>query len=156
MRDTSDPMNYTTTSFALEPFMSATSKLLSLSLLALLTACGGVRPYAALAIEDDAEQVSNVVVTDPDLYEVIRVGRAGVERVAGSDQIKVMVPIRNISGDTLQVRVQTSFLNLQKQPIGDETNQQVQILSPGMTVTHTVMSRTSAARDWTMRITPNN
>ena len=67
-----------------------------------------------------------------------------------------MVPIRNISSRTLQIRVQTSFLNLQKQPIGDDTNQQVQILSPGMTVTHTVMSGTTAARDWTMRIIPNN
>ena len=151
-------MNHSTTSFAFESFMSTTSKLLFLSLVPLLTACGGVRPYAALAlaIEAGAEQVSNVVVTDADLYDVIRVGRAGVERVAASDQLKVMVPIRNISGRTLQIRVQTSFLNLQKQPIGDDTNQQVQILSPGMTVTHTVMSGTTAARDWTMRIIPNN
>ena len=149
-------MNHSTTSFVFESFKSTTSKLSFLSLVPLLTACGGVRPYAALAIEADAEQVSNVVVTDADLYDVIRVGRAGVERVAASDQLKVMVPIRNISGRTLQIRVQTSFLNLQKQPIGDDTNQQVQILSPGMTVTHTVMSGTTAARDWTMRIIPNN
>ena len=129
-----------------------------LPLLALfgLAACSGARPYAALPIEGDPELVSNVVVRDPDLYDAIRVGRAGVERVAGSNQLKVAVPIRNISDGTVQVRVQTSFLDLAKQPIGDETNQQVQILSPGATVTHTAMSATAAARDWTMRIFPNS
>lgn len=121
-----------------------------------LAACGGARPYAALPIEDDAELVSNVVISDPDLYDAIRVGRSGVERVPGSDQLKVMVPLRNISDGTVQVRVHTSFLDLAKQPIGDETNQQVQILSPGMTITHTAMSATAAARDWTMRVLPNS
>lgn len=136
--------------------MNALLKLASLSALTFFAACGGTRPYAALPIEDDAEMVSNVVITDPDLYDAIRVGRAGVERVEGSNQLKVMVPIRNISDGTLQIRVQTSFLNLEKQPIGDDTNQQVQILSPGMTVTHTALSSKTEARDWTMRIIPNN
>ena len=136
--------------------MSTLTKLLSSWILLMLTACGGTRPYAALAIDDDAERVSNVVITDDDLYDAIRVGPAGVQRVVGSDQLTVRVPIRNVSDRTLQIRVQTSFLNLQKQPIGDATNQQVQIVSPGMTITHTAMSATSAARDWTMRIIPNN
>ncbi|MEC7725985.1 MAG: hypothetical protein VYD05_10760 [Planctomycetota bacterium] len=135
---------------------SRKNHLMSLLALSGLAACSGAPPYAALPIEDDPELVSNVVVSDPDLYDAIRVGRAGVERVAGSNQLKVAVPIRNISDGTVQVRVQTSFLDLAKQPIGDETNQQVQILSPGATVTHTAMSATAAARDWTMRIFPNS
>jgi hypothetical protein len=136
--------------------MNVLLKLSSLSALTFFAACGGTRPWAALPIEDDAEMVSNVVITDGDLYDDIRVGRAGVERIETSNQLKVMVPIRNISDRTLQIRVQTSFLNLQKQPIGDDTNQQVQILSPGMTVTHTAVSKKTEARDWTMRIIPNN
>ena len=135
--------------------MNCPLKLLSLTALTVFAACGGTRPYAARPIEDDAEMVSNVVITDPDLHDALRVGRAGVERVESSDQLKVMVPIRNISDGTLQIRVQTSFLDLQRQPIGDDTNQQVQILSPGMTVTHTALSVKPEARDWTMRIIPN-
>ena len=79
-----------------------------------------------------------------------------MQRVETSNQLKVVVPIRNIGGDTLQVRVQTSFLDLERMPIGDDTNQQVQIISPGMTVNHVVVSSKAAARDWTMRIGPNS
>jgi hypothetical protein len=124
--------------------------------IALMAACGGVAPYAAIPIENDAEMVTNIVVTDPDLREVIRVGRPGVQRIEVSNQLKVMVPIRNIGDVGVQVRVQVSFLNLDKQPIGDDTNQQFQIISPGMTVNHTVTSMKSEARDWVMRIIPNN
>lgn len=135
--------------------MTSSPRIVCLLALLACSACSA-RPYAALPIQGDAEEVANVVVSSGDLYRAIRVGRAGVERIASSDQLKVMVPIRNISGSTLQVRVQTSFLDLERQPIGDETNQQVQILSPGATVTHTAISSTKAARDWTMRIFPNS
>lgn len=122
----------------------------------LLAACGSTAPYAAIPIENDVEAITNVVVSDSDLRDVIRVGRAGVERVKETDQLKVMVPIRNIGESRVQIRVQVSFLDLQKQPIGDDTNQQVQIISPGMTVNHSVTSTKSQARDWVMRIVPNN
>lgn len=136
--------------------MNTFSKLICLPGLLAFASCGSARPYAALSIEGDAELVSNVVVSNDDLYDAIRIGRPGVQRLPTSDQLKVMVPIRNISDSTLQVRVQTSFLDLERQPIGDETNQQVQILSPGATVTHTAISSSTAARDWTMRIFPNS
>ena len=123
---------------------------------ALLAACSGARPYAALPIEDDAELVANVVVTDRDLRERVRVGRAGVTRVEGSGQLKVVVPIRNVWEETLQLRVQTSFLDAERRPLGDDTNQQVEVLSPGATRNFVVTSSTSDARDWTMRLLPNS
>lgn len=120
-----------------------------------LAACGSAPPYVARPIEDDAELVSNVVVTDGELNDVVRVGNAGVERVDGTNQLRVVVPIRNIDDEPIQILVQTSFLNLQKQPIGDDTNQQVKIVPPGSTVAHTAISKTADARDWTMRISWN-
>ncbi|MFK7738865.1 MAG: hypothetical protein AB8H80_00980 [Planctomycetota bacterium] len=99
---------------------------------------------------------TNVVVSTTGVQDDIRVGRAGVQRIDGSNQLKVLVPIRNISDHTVHIRVQTSFLNLEKQPIGDDTNQQVQILSPGMTINHVAVSKTDEARDWVMRIGENN
>ena len=130
------------------------NRFLSVLPFALLAACASP-PYAALSVEDDAELESNVVVADGALYDVVRVGRVGVERVAGSNQLKVVVPVRNIDDEPIQVLVQTSFLDGQKRPIGDDTNQQVKILGPGMTATVVVLSKLEAAQDWTMRISWN-
>lgn len=118
----------------------------------LLTGCAYGPPYAALRIENDAERISNVVVADAELYDVVRAGDASVERVAGTNQLKVVVPIRNIDDEPIQVLLQVSFLDLQKRPIGDDTNRQVRILAPGSTITHTVISKQAEASDWVMRI----
>ena len=138
--------------------VSLMKKLLSLTCLATilcLSACSSTAPYAALSYENDAEATSNVVVTNSDLRAIIRVGRAGVQRIEGTNQLKVIVPIRNISDREQQVRVQVSFLNLEKLPIGDDTNAQVQIIGPGATISHSVTSTMPEARDWVMRIVPN-
>jgi hypothetical protein len=128
----------------------------SLTALLLLGACASTAPFGALPIEDDVEMTTNVVVTNADLHGALRVGRARVERIEGSDQLKVVVPIRNISEDPLQVRVQVSFLDLEKLPIGDDTNSQVQLIGPGDTINHAATSMTKDARDWIMRIVPNS
>ncbi len=133
------------------------NKTLSLPLLLalVLSSCAGAPPYAAQAIEDDAEMTSNVVVADAELFDVVRVGRAGVERVPGSNQLKVMVPIRNIDDEGIQVLVQVSFLDARKNPIGDDTNQQVKLIGPGSTLPVIVMSKFDTAQDWVMRISWN-
>lgn len=135
--------------------MKALIKISSLLALSLLPACGSTAPYAALPIDDAREMMTNVHVTNAQIRRWVRVGRAGVQRIEGTNQLKVVVPIRNITRNPLQVRVQTSFLNLERQPIGDDTNEQVQVISPGMTINHTVTSRSSEARDWSMSIGPN-
>lgn len=122
--------------------------------IAALAACASP-PYTAVSIEADAELESNVVVADGELRDVVRVGRSGVERVAGTNQLKVVVPVRNIDDEPIQVLVQTSFLDGQKRPIGDDTNQQVKILSPGMTTMVVVTSKLETAQDWTMRLAWN-
>lgn len=122
---------------------------------ALIAACSSAPPYAAQSIEDDAEMVSNVVVADDELYDVVRVGRAGVSRVPGTNQLKVVVPIRNIDDEGIQVLCQVSFLDAQRNPILDETNQQVQLIGPGSTITYVAMSKRADAADWVLRIAWN-
>jgi hypothetical protein len=122
---------------------------------ATLAGCSSAPPYAALPIEDDAEMESNVVVADKELLDVVRTGRAGVERVPGSNQLRVMVPLRNIDDETIQVLVQVSFLDGRKMPIGDDSNQQVKIIGPGSTMPLTFTSKSDAAQDWTMRVSWN-
>ena len=84
------------------------NKLLShscLAALACLSACSSMAPYPGQAIEDDAEQATNVVVSSTRLHRDLRFGRASVKRVEGTNQLKVIVPIRNVGDDGLQVLV---------------------------------------------------
>jgi hypothetical protein len=120
-----------------------------------LAACSSAPPYAALPIEDDAEAVSNVVIADDELYDVIRVGRAGVERIPGTNQLKIAVPVRNIDDEGVQVLCQVSFLDGKGNPIGDDTNQQVKLIGPGSTMTHVAISKHAEAMDWRLRISWN-
>ena len=122
---------------------------------ALLFASCSAPPYAAQQIEADAELTSNVVITDKELYDAVRVGRAGVERVPGTNQLKIAVPLRNIDDEQIQVLLQVSFLNSQKMPIGDDTNQQVKLIGPGSTYSHVVISKQPEAQDWTLRVSWN-
>lgn len=131
-------------------------RVLLVSALALVfAACSSAPPYAAQRIEDDAEATSNVVVSDAELYDVVRVGLAGVDRVPGTNQLKIVVPIRNIDDEPIQVLVQVSFLDGRKMPIGDDTNQQLKLIGPGSTLPVIVMSKSEMAQDWTMRISWN-
>ena len=126
-----------------------------LAAMLLFAGCSSAPPYAAQAIEDDAEMFSNVVVTDAELYDIVRVGRASVARVPGTDQLKILVPIRNIDDEQIQILAQVSFLDLEKLPIGDDTNRQVKLIAPGDTITHTAISRGAEAKDWTLRLSWN-
>ncbi len=127
----------------------------SFAALFVVAACSSP-PYAARTIDDDAEMESNVTVTDSELYDVLHVGRNPlVERVPGTDQLRVVVTLRNVDDEAIQVLAQMSFLNAQKQPIGDDTNKQVKLLAPGETITHTAISKSAEARDWQLRLSWN-
>ena len=122
----------------------------------LFAGCSSGPPYAARTIEDDAEMDSNITVTDSELMDVVKVGEMPrVERVPGSNQLKVTVTIRNVDDEPVQILVQTSFLNGNKEPIGDDTNKQVRLLAPFETITHTAISKMAEARDWQMRLSWN-
>ena len=62
--------------------------------LALLAACASP-PYAAQAIEDDAELASSVVVADASLHSVIRAGKPRLERVPGTNQLVIEHILKN-------------------------------------------------------------
>ena len=100
-------------------------RLALLASLALLSACA-TRPYPAYAIEDDAEERASVVVSDRSLQGCVRVGKALVERVPGSNSLRVVVPVRNIDDVEIQVLAQRDLpqpaeglAGRQHQPAGD-------------------------------------
>lgn len=122
--------------------------------LCLLAGCAA-RPYPAYAIENDAEMISNVVVSDGSLQSVVRVGKALVERTKGGE-LRVVVPVRNIDDEPIQLLAQISFQDAQRQPIGDTTNRQVAIIPPGGTVDMEWISRSQLAADYVLRLGWNN
>jgi hypothetical protein len=120
-------------------------------LLLALAACAAP-PYPALAIEDDAEQVAQVVVADATLQAIVRAGRPLVERLRPDDYLRVIVPIRNIDLEPIQVLAQMAFLDEQRQPLPDETNRQVLILPAGGTQNFEAISRGARAADFVLRL----
>jgi hypothetical protein len=131
------------------------TSVLSCVSLFLLAACAGSAPYPAYALEDDAEQISNVVVSDSALQSVVRVGKAQVTRTNGGS-LRIVVPIRNIDDEAIQILAQVSFTDAARQPIGDTTNRQVQIIPPGGTVDMEWTSLGSQAADYVLRLGWNN
>jgi len=129
-------------------------RLALLASLALLSACA-TRPYPAYAIEDDAEERASVVVSDRGLQGCVRVGKALVERVPGSNSLRVVVPVRNIDDEEIQVLAQMTFRNRQKVSLGDSTNRQVMVIPPGSTMEFVSTSRTEEAHDWLVRLSWN-
>jgi len=117
-----------------------------------LAACSTGAPYVALPIRAGDPSISNVEVTESTLYEIVRIGTPTVTRIKGTNQLEVTVPILNIHHEQIQIHVQVTFLDHDLQPIGDETNKQTRLVSPGQTITHTAISRKAEAQDWVMRI----
>lgn len=125
-----------------------------IGLLFLIAACSAP-PYAARAIENDAEQTSAVVITDSALHAILRVGAPLLERVPATNQLRVTVPVRNISDDEIQIRAQTSFLDSQRAPTGDDTPRSLHFLSAGQTIYVTVVSMKDGADQFVMRLSYN-
>ncbi len=130
-------------------------KLTSAAFLVLLSTACSAPPYAAYAIEDDAEAIAQVVVNDASLQDVVRAGRPLVERVGPDDLLRVIVPIRNIDDEAISVLAQVAFLDRERRPLADETNRQVLLLGSGMTSNFEALSRSSKAADFVLRLTWN-
>jgi hypothetical protein len=127
---------------------------LPLGALLLVTACA-TAPYAARAIEDDAEQTSSVVVEERSLHSLLRVGKPLLERIPGTDQLRVTVPVRNIGDESIQIRAQMTFLDGKHDPVGDETPRMLQFLQPGHTIYVSATSLRAGAEDFVLRLSWN-
>jgi len=119
---------------------------------AAFSACRSSPPLAAYGIEDDAEQLSAVVVEDSSLRDAIRAGRPQVSRLNHNNCLRVVVPIRNIDDRQIQVLAKVSFRDRQQQPLGDDTNSQQVTIRPGDTINIETTSRSDAAQDFVVRL----
>lgn len=115
-------------------------------------ACSSAPAFTARSMKAGAPDVQNVEITAGTLRDMLLVGEPVVKRVKGTNQLEVSVPILNTHYEQIQILVQVAFLDHSLQPLGDETNKQVRLVSPGETITHSAMSRKAEAQDWVMRI----
>ncbi|GDY02234.1 hypothetical protein LBMAG49_15630 [Planctomycetota bacterium] len=106
-------------------------------------------------IENDAETLSQVVVGDASLLSVLRAGQPLAVRTTPDDQLRIVVPLRNIDDEQIQVLTQIAFFDAQRRPLPDETNRQVITLAPGSTVNIESVSRSKQAADFVVRVTWN-
>ena len=121
----------------------------------LFAACSSSAPYAAYAIEDDAELIASVVVSDSSLQSVVRVGRARVDRKPADGELRVVVPVRNIDDESIHVLAQISFRDAQQMPVGDTTNRQIVIIPAGSTVDLEWISRSRETVDYELQLSWN-
>ena len=125
------------------------------SALLLLAACAAP-PYSALRVDSDVEATSQVDVSDMSLQSVVRVvGHPLIERMNPDGQLRVIVPLRNIDNEEIQILAQVAFLDAQRQPLPDESNKRVMILGAGSTMNFEAISRGRDAADFTLRLTWN-
>lgn len=124
-------------------------RVLALSGLVFPLACSST-PMPADGVSDDEVSTYREIFAD-DLRGEVEVERPVMQRTP-QNQLKVVVPLRNVSGDDLRVLVQIQFLDELGAPSGDETNRQVMILPRGGTKAFTATSLTSNARDYKLYI----
>lgn len=126
----------------------------SLGLLALFTAACAYAPYPAYSIGQDQEHVASVVVEDAMLQSVIRVGVPDVQRLA-TGELQVMVPVRNVDDEQIQVLAQVSFRDELHRAVGDDSNRQLAVLGVGATKELRWTSRNREASDFVVRLSWN-
>lgn len=119
--------------------------------LSALASCGATRPYAVRSIDNDTEAYASVVAADASLAEILEAGKPRVSRVA-DNCLQIMVPLRNIDDEQIQVLAQVEFRDRDQLPLDDLTNRQVMIIPAGATVTLTSTSRSDAASDYVVRL----
>lgn len=123
----------------------------SLVCCALLVGCS-TPPLPMRAIENDAETVSSVVATDASLHDVVQAGKPRLERIQGTNQLRVIVPVRNVDDEEIHVTMQVSFYDRNREPIGDDTSREQKIIAPGHTINYVATSRLDNAEDFVLRV----
>ncbi len=93
-----------------------------------------------------------VEYADPDLSGVVELGAPAIERLRESNLLKVVVPIRNVTDEQVQLLVQMEFRDSNGLPYSDHTPSRVMIIERGMTKNFTATSLKPVAMNYVMRL----
>lgn len=106
----------------------------------------------ALTVGCASSAPTNVEYADPDLSGVVELGAPAIERLRESNNLKVIVPIRNVTDEQVQILVQMEFRDANQLPYGDVTPSRVMVIPRGMTKNFTATSLKPIAMDYRMRL----
>lgn len=119
----------------------------------LLVSCAG--PIPASGVSDDSLDNVRELFADPDLAGMIEVEDPIVERTPGSSLLKLTLPLRNVSGDDLQLLVQIEFLDAAGNSYNDDTGRRLILVPRGTTKRLQVTSMMSKASDYKVHMWRN-
>lgn len=107
---------------------------------------------ALLAVGCTSTRGNFVEFSDPDLAYAVELGPAVAERLEASNNLKVIVPIKNITDEQVQLLVQMEFRDANDYPIGDNTPSRVMILERGASKDFSATSLNPVAMAYKMRL----
>lgn len=129
--------------------MNTTSKLVLPSILFSL-GCAAPGPMPASGASDTEVGAYRERFSD-DLRGDLEVETPVLERTE-RNLLKVNIPLRNVSGEDLELLVQVQFLNEAGAPYNDETNRKVFLLPRGSTKWFSATSMQSIASDYIVHV----
>ena len=116
-----------------------------------LSACSAVW-LPARSIENEVEHVPGVFVRSDTLQDILRAGTPLTERLQPEDFLRVVVPIRNIDIEPVQIVVQVQFLDAHGRTIPGEQQHDVMVLSALGTGNFQAISRGSRAAGFELQL----
>jgi len=125
----------------------------ALLLFLLCASCAG--PVPASGVSDESLDNVRELFADPDLVGKIEIETPILERTADSSLLKLTLPMRNVSGDDLEILVQIEFLDAAGNSYNDDTGRRLILVPRGSTKRLQVTSMMAKASDYKVHMWSN-
>ena len=108
--------------------------------------CSSVGPVPASGVSDRSIDSSRELFADVELVGMLEVEDPILERTGASSLLKLTLPLRNVSGEDLQLLVQVEFLDSLGNSYNDDTGRRLILLPRGSTKRFQATSMMAKAR----------
>jgi len=109
----------------------------------------------ASGVADTRIDDSRELFADPDLVGMLEVEDPILERTDSSSLLKLTLPLRNVSGEDLQLLVQVEFLDALGNSYNDDTGRRLILLPRGSTKRFQATSMMAKASDYKVHVWRN-
>ncbi len=117
--------------------------------------CASAGPVPATGVSDRSIDDTRELFADPDLVGMLEVEDPILERTGSSSLLKLTLPLRNVSGEDLQVLVQVEFLDSLGNSYNDDTGRRLILLPRGSTKRFEATSMMAKASDYKVHMWRN-
>jgi hypothetical protein len=117
--------------------------------------CSSVGPVPASGVSDRSIEDNRELFADADLIGMLEVEEPILERIGSSSLLKLTLPLRNVSGEDLQLLVQVEFLDSLGNSYNDDTGRRLLLLPRGSTKRFQATSMMAKASDYKVHMWRN-